>query len=195
MPQKFTNKVKQNLKIVVAKLVNLIKIRSLCLLHILSRRSLKVVFFSIPDPVIIYGNTFVLFWKVKGCYKITINDLIELPGNTSLAYIDSSLISDTVTVQFHGIKSKIKKTVHLNTIHARLNKSFQSARFEKEISASPILKFHLQQLKLKLQYTPASTPSFSYSFGLCPSGFQFTTKNLSHQTISLNSCPIKNNPS
>lgn len=195
MLQKITNKVKQNLKIVIAKFVNLIKIRSLYLLHALSRRRLKVVFFSLPDPVIIYGNAFVLFWIVKGCYKITINDLIELPGNTSLAYIDSSLVSDTITVQFHGIKSKIKKAAHLNTIHVRLNKSFQSARFEREISAAPILQFHLQKLKLKLQHIPTSTPSFCYSLGLRPSGLHFTTKNLSHQTINLNSYPIKNNPS
>lgn len=183
------------LKTHLNRLKKAIIIKSFYLLYILSRRGLKVVFFSIPDPVIIYGNAFALFWTVKGCYKITINDLIELPGNTSLAYIDSSLVSDTITVQFHGIKSKIKKTAHLNTIHAGLNKSFQCARFEREISASPILKFHLQKLKLKLRYISTSTPSFCYSFGLRPSGFHFTTTNLSHQTINLSSYPIKNNPS
>lgn len=184
-----------NLKIRLNQLKKVIIIKSLYLLYTISKRSLKVISFSTPDPVIIYGNPFALFWEIKGCYKITLNDLISLPGNTSLTYIDSSLISDVITIRFHGIKSKVTKTIHLNTFHATLNGNFHSVHLERELSAPPTPQLFLQKRKLKLQYTFPSAPSFRYSFGFRPADFQFMTKNLSRQIISLNSYSIKNNPS
>jgi len=54
-----------------------------------------------------------MFWEVKGCYKIIINDSIVLSGSTNIVHFDSKLISDQLKIRFYGCKDIIEKIIEI----------------------------------------------------------------------------------
>jgi hypothetical protein len=76
----------------------------------LLRRQLHLEFISSPDPIIIYGNPINIFWQVRGCYKITINDEAELSGNNDQVHLNSTEVTEIITIKFYGVSSIIEKT-------------------------------------------------------------------------------------
>ncbi|MCC6372963.1 MAG: hypothetical protein IT236_18315, partial [Bacteroidia bacterium] len=76
-----------------------------------------------PRGIVIFGNPVILSWKVKGCYKITINHCANYPGHIKSVTIDAKQLSTPVTVTYYGVKEKTEQVVHLNLI--KLNQVHQ----------------------------------------------------------------------
>ena len=104
----------------LTKMKNICLIKGLYAVIVISRKRLYLDSISFPDPIIISGNHFSLFWKVSGCYKILVNDTIVLPGNTTMVYLDSNQIQKVLTICFYGFGSVLKRKCPIVLIDVEL---------------------------------------------------------------------------
>ena len=114
------------------------------------RQRLQLRSISSPDPVILNGNYFTMFWEVKGCYKIIINDSIVLAGSTNVVHFDSERVQDQMRIMFYGCKETIEKIVEIHKVNVRLNRKLELVQIQdpfkfsvagKFIKRSPIKEF------------------------------------------------------
>ncbi len=73
------------------------------------------------DTFIINHNVVQLRVRIKGCYKMIINDTIVIPGNVSMITFKATKMSETVNFTFYGIRKKIKKAFVLRAHDVSLN--------------------------------------------------------------------------
>jgi hypothetical protein len=89
-------------------------------------RFLKIDNLGLNDAVVIEKNEVVIFWRVRGCYKIILNDITTISGNnTGLKYrvLD---IGIPITLTFKGVFKSIKKTIEFKGSRIYLLDNFDS---------------------------------------------------------------------
>lgn len=92
------------------------------------RRRLELKFLYVPDRVLLSGNLLAIRWEVKGCYKITINKTITLPGHINSIWLNSAHLPEELTLEFFGKDATIQKTLILPEAHVIQLKSIQLRR-------------------------------------------------------------------
>src|SRR5690349_7906651 len=111
------------------KKLRLTKLRDFCLTKVLyiilfiTGRKLHLYNISLPDPIIISGNHFSLFWKISGCYKITINDETELPGNINVISLNYDQIQGVLKIRFYGVTSVLERKFPITSVSVELRQN------------------------------------------------------------------------
>jgi hypothetical protein len=113
-----TQNIQRILRVIKARIIELL----LFLTHKLLKSELHLIHLKQPDAFILQGNPFTISWKVVGCYKVTINNTIRIPGNQGVLLLDSKTAINSVFIAFHGINETIEKVLRLNIVSVNLNK-------------------------------------------------------------------------
>jgi len=99
-----------NGKLSFKDLQRLLVIRCLYLFYLITGRRLQLIFISKPDAIVFSGGAFTLCWKVSGCYQVTLNDNMVLPGNSGSILLDAAQLSGPLRLCFYGCRQTIEKT-------------------------------------------------------------------------------------
>lgn len=82
--------------------------------NLILRRKLSVYDVWCSNLLVIEGNSVRLFWKVKGCHKITVNNSESFRGDS---YGATALLSENhnlLTIRFYGVGKIIIKNISLS---------------------------------------------------------------------------------
>jgi hypothetical protein len=91
------------------------KIQILCIFNKVFKRNLEVKFVSLNSAIITKGNELGVFWGVRGCHKIIIENTITLVGNVEgFKFIyDGSF--DTLFLTFYGTDRIYSETITIRS--------------------------------------------------------------------------------
>jgi hypothetical protein len=127
----------------------------LCILlyikHSLFKKRLEIRSFLYTNKIVICGNKTELHWEINGCYKIRIEGLALIPGNTSSISVLLKKTINPLEIIFYGIQGQ-KQTKHIviKTSQPKLKNTFLASSVIPNLTSTI---FYYQKLK------PVSTNS------------------------------------
>ncbi len=79
----------------------------------LTKRQLQLTTFTLKESFIRSGANYTVCWRVKGCYKIIVNETTILTGRSAQLVLKHQAKNTHLTIHFFGIKNTVKKTIPL----------------------------------------------------------------------------------
>ena len=98
----------------------------LLLKNLLLIRMLRVKSVSLYDSVVIEGNEVKLFWTVRGCHKIKVQDIGTVRGNIKGIKFKVHNVTKPIQVCFYGIARKKTEQIFFNGAKVNLMNKFYS---------------------------------------------------------------------
>lgn len=98
----------------------------LLLKNLLLIRMLRVKSVSLYDSVVIEGNEVKLFWTVRGCHKIKVQNIGTVRGNIKGIKFKVRDITKPIEVCFYGIAKKKTEQIFFNGAKVNLLNKFYS---------------------------------------------------------------------
>lgn len=102
-----------------------IKIQLLFLFNKILRRDLEVKFVSLNSAIITKDTEIGIFWEVRGCYKIVIENSIILPGNVQGFNFIFNGSFDTLFITFYGTEKIYSETLSIRSNTVEILNSFE----------------------------------------------------------------------
>jgi hypothetical protein len=94
---------------------NEIKIQFLFYFNKILKRDLDLKFISLNDVIITKGTEIGIYWEVRGCHKIIIENKVTIPGNSNGFNFIHDGTYDSIFITFYGINRIESKTVPLKS--------------------------------------------------------------------------------
>ena len=123
------------------------KIQILYIFNWVLKRDLDVKLVSLNSAIITKGNELGVFWEVRGCHKIVIENSIVLPGNgVGFNFLYNGTF-DTLIISFYGIDK-----IYSETITIRSNSVDILTDFEHSLKLPNLSKVPLVNSKFLLKF-------------------------------------------
>lgn len=117
---------------------------------------LRVKSVSLYDSIVIEGNEALIFWKVKGCYKIKVSGFGTIKGNATGIKLRITDVTKPIQISFYGIARKISEQIFFNGVKVNLlNKFYSDASMPLAIETPhnrQIIDSHFSNSKLETNF-------------------------------------------
>lgn len=90
----------------------------------LTKHQLQLTTLTLKESFIRSGSNYTVCWRVKGCYKIEVNESTILTGRSAQLVLKHQAKSTHLTITFFGIQNTIKKSMPLQILALTNKTSF-----------------------------------------------------------------------